>query len=117
MLRGIYKYGLALCLCLTVSLLWAQKKTDRDYLRSGNRLYRDSMYTKAEVDYRKAIEANSRFPQAYFNLGNALLRQQKPKEAMQAYEQAVKVETKPLQFGVMPTSVEKQSAAGPTKRQ
>ena len=93
MLRGIYKYGLALCLCLTVSLLWAQKKTDRDYLRSGNRLYRDSMYTKAEVDYRKAIEANSRFPQAYFNLGNALLRQQKPKEAMQAYEQAVKVET------------------------
>ena len=144
MLRGIYKYGLALCLCLTVSLLWAQKKTDRDYLRSGNRLYRDSMYTKAEVDYRKAIEANSRFPQAYFNLGNALLRQQKPKEAMQAYEQAVKVETnkgrlasiyhnmgvllqshatescgqrKPLQFGVMPTSVEKQSAAEPTKRQ
>ena len=69
MLRGIYKYGLALCLCLTVSLLWAQKKTDRDYLRSGNRLYRDSMYTKAEVDYRKAIEANSRFPQAHFNLG------------------------------------------------
>ena len=62
-------------------------------MRSGNRLYRDSMYTKAEVDYRKAIEANSRFPQAYFNLGNALLRQQKPKEAMQAYEQAVKVET------------------------
>lgn len=92
MLRGIYKYGLALCLCLTVSLLWAQKK-DRDYLRSGNRLYRDSMYTKAEVDYRKAIEANSRFPQAHFNLRNALLRQQKPKEAMQAYEQAVKVET------------------------
>ena len=39
MLRGIYKYGLALCLCLTVSLLWAQKKTDRDYLRSGNRLW------------------------------------------------------------------------------
>lgn len=93
MLRGIYKYGLALCLFLTVSLLWAQKKTDRDCLRSGNRLYRDSMYTKAEVDYRKAIEANSRFPQAHFNLGNALLRQQKPKEAMQAYEQAVKVET------------------------
>ena len=76
MLRGIYKYGLALCLCLTVSLLWAQKKTDRDYLRSGNRLYRDSMYTKAEVDYRKAIEANSRFPQAHFNLGNALLKAQ-----------------------------------------
>ena len=78
---------------MAVSLLWAQKKAGRDCLRSGNRLYRDSMYTKAEVDYRKAIEADSRFPQAHFNLGNALLRQQKPKEAMQAYEQAVKVET------------------------
>ena len=44
MLRGIYKYGLALCLCLTVSLLWAQKKTDRDYLRSGNRLYRQYVH-------------------------------------------------------------------------
>ncbi len=74
------------------SVLWGQN-TDRDYLRSGNRLYRDSAYSKAEVDYRKAIELNGRSPQAYFNLGNALLRQQKPKEAMQAYEQAVKVET------------------------
>ncbi|MCD8317600.1 MAG: tetratricopeptide repeat protein, partial [Paraprevotella sp.] len=62
-------------------------------MRSGNRLYRDSMYTKAEVDYRKAIEANGRFSQAYFNLGNSLLRQQKPKDSMQAYEQAVKLET------------------------
>ena len=58
MLRRIYKYGLALCLCvLSVPALWAQKGTGRDYLRSGNRLYRDSAYTKAEVDYRKAIEA------------------------------------------------------------
>ncbi len=80
-------------MCLAASSSWAQKKTARNCLRSGNRLYRDSMYTKAEVDYHKAIEADGLFPQAYFNLGNALLRQQKPKEAMQAYEQAVKVET------------------------
>ena len=93
MLRLMFKYGLALCFCLVACLSWAQKKTDRDYLRSGNRLYRDSMYTKAEVDYRKALEANARSAQASFNLGNALLRQQKPKEAMQAYEQAVKLET------------------------
>lgn len=92
MWRAIYKYGLAWCLCCMASVLWGQN-TDRDYLRSGNRLYRDSAYSKAEVDYRKAIELNGRSPQAYFNLGNALLRQQKPKEAMQAYEQAVKVET------------------------
>ncbi len=93
MLRRIYKYGLLLCCLFVVSALKAQQDAARDYLRSGNRLYRDSLYTKAEVDYRKAIEADSRFPQAHFNLGNALLRQQKPKEAMQAYETAAKVET------------------------
>lgn len=65
----------------------------RDYMRSGNRLFRDSLYTKSEVDYRKVVELAPRFAQGYFNLGNALLWQQKPKEAMQEYEKAVKVET------------------------
>ena len=34
------------------------QKTDRDYLRSGNKLYKDSLFIKAEVDYRKALEIN-----------------------------------------------------------
>ena len=93
MFRLVWKWGIALCLCVVAVSSFAQEKAGRDYLRSGNRLYRDSMYTEAEVDYRKAIEADGRMPQAYFNLGNALLRQQKPKDAMQAYEEAVKVET------------------------
>ena len=93
MFRLVWKWGIAFCLCVVAVSSFAQEKAGRDYLRSGNRLYRDSMYTEAEVDYRKAIEADGRMPQAYFNLGNALLRQQKPKEAMQAYEDAAKVET------------------------
>lgn len=93
MYRRLFKYFLAFVLCMTAGTLYAQKKTARDYLRSGNRLYRDSLYTKAETDYRKALELDSRFGEAYFNLGNALLRQQKPKEAMQAYEDALNVET------------------------
>ena len=93
MFRLVMKCGMVLCLWMVAVSAFAQEKAGRDYLRSGNRLYRDSMYTEAEVDYRKAIEADGRMPQAYFNLGNALLRQQKPKDAMQAYEEAVKVET------------------------
>ena len=65
----------------------------RDYMRSGNRLFRDSVYDKSEVDYRKVVELMPRFAQGYFNLGNALLWQQKPKEAMQEYEKALKSET------------------------
>lgn len=88
-----YRYLLLCVLCMCAVSVCAQKKTYRDYLRSGNRLYRDSNYTAADVDYRKALEVNNRSAQAHFNLGNALLRQQKPKEAMESYEKAAKLET------------------------
>ena len=64
----------------------AQDKTDRDYLRSGNKLYNDSLFIKAEVDYRKALELNPKSTDAMFNLANALLMQQKAQEAMEQYE-------------------------------
>lgn len=68
------------------------QKTDRDYLRSGNKLYSDSLFIKAEVDYRKALEINPKSTDAMFNLGNALLMQQKAKEAMEQYESVSKIE-------------------------
>lgn len=68
------------------------QKNERDYLRSGNKLYKDSLFIKAEVDYRKAIELNPRFTEAVYNLGNSLLMQQKFKEAMEQYDLASKME-------------------------
>lgn len=68
------------------------QKSDRDYLRSGNKLYNDSLFVKAEVDYRKALEVNPKSTDAMFNLGNSLLMQQKAKEAMEQFESASKVE-------------------------
>lgn len=68
------------------------QKTERDYLRSGNKLYNDSLFVKAEVDYRKALEMNPKSTDAMFNLGNSLLMQQKAKEAMEQFETASKVE-------------------------
>ena len=70
----------------------AQQKTDRDYLRSGNKLYNDSLFIKAEVDYRKALEVNPKSTDAMFNLANALLMQQKAKEAMEQYQSVSKIE-------------------------
>ena len=70
----------------------AQDKTDRDYLRSGNKLYNDSLFIKAEVDYRKALELNPTSTDAMFNLANALLMQQKAQEAMEQYESVSKIE-------------------------
>lgn len=68
------------------------QKTDRDYLRSGNKLYNDSLFVKAEVDYRKALEINPKSADAMFNLGNSLLMQQKAKEAMEQFEAAARLE-------------------------
>ena len=85
-------YILSLLLCVGAGQALAQEKTDRDYLRSGNKLYNDSLFIKAEVDYRKTLELNPKSTDAMFNLANALLMQQKAKEAMEQYESVSKIE-------------------------
>ena len=85
-------YILSLLLCVGAGQALAQEKTDRDYLRSGNKLYNDSLFIKAEVDYRKALEINPKSTDAMFNLANTLLMQQKAKEAMEQYQSVSKIE-------------------------
>lgn len=75
-----------------VSVAAYGQKTERDYLRSGNKLYKDSTFVKAEVDYRKALELEPKSTDAMYNLGNSLLMQQKTKEAMEQYEAASRIE-------------------------
>lgn len=75
-----------------VSVAVYGQKAERDYLRSGNKLYKDSTFVKAEVDYRKALELEPKSTDAMYNLGNSLLMQQKAKEAMEQYEAASRIE-------------------------
>lgn len=79
-----------LLLLLTVS---AHAQSDRDYIRSGNKLFRAGKYAEAEVDYRKAIEKNGKNPQAIYNLGNALMAQKKDSAAIEQFQTAAKLET------------------------
>lgn len=46
----------------------------------------------AEVNYRKALEANPKSTVSMYNLGNTLSQQQKFKEAMEQYVAAGKIE-------------------------
>ena len=85
------KKYLLLSLIVISTASYAQK-TDRDYLRSGNKLYKDSLFVKSEVDYRKALEVNPKSADAIYNLSNALLMQQKAKEAMEQFEAASRLE-------------------------
>lgn len=80
--------GLFLLICGQIS---AQKQ-ERDYIRKGNRQYKDSLFVDAEINYRKALEINPASTQAYTNLGNALAYQDNFQEAMEQYMSAAKIE-------------------------
>ena len=68
------------------------QKAERDYIRKGNRLFNDSVFVDAEVNYRKALEVNPKSAVSMYNLGNTLSQQQKFQEAMEQYDSASKIE-------------------------
>ena len=74
----------------------AAAQSDRQYVHKGNKQFRAGNYADAEVLYRKAIEKNPRNPQAVYNLGVALMKQQKDSAAVQQFMDAGKIETNPL---------------------
>ena len=78
--------------CLLLFSLAAMSQTDRDYVRRGNRYMRDSIYDKAQVEYQKAIERDNTNPISHYNLGNALLYQNKAEDAMKEYDTATRLE-------------------------
>lgn len=90
------KRGKVLAALMLLSTATALAQADRQHVREGNRLFRKGSYAEAEVAYRKALEANPRNPQAVYNLGNALLAQQKDSAAVSQFEQAAKLESVPL---------------------
>ena len=78
---------------MTACCMAASAQTDRQHIRDGNRLYRQQKFDKAEVEYRKAVDKNKENPQAYYNLGCALMQQQKDSLAITNLETAGKLET------------------------
>ena len=92
-LSSLFRRGRSVStVCLLLFSLAAFAQTDRDFIRRGNRLMRDSIYDKAQVQYQKAIEKDNTNPISHFNLGNALLYQNKAEDAMKEYESAARLE-------------------------
>lgn len=90
----IIKYSVLFLMAIMPFVASAQ--TDRDHIRSGNKLYREKKFSAAEVEYRKAVALNASNPQALYNLGCAVMMQNKGSEAVKYYEKASKVETNKL---------------------
>ena len=78
---------------LIVCLLWGllmspvMAQSARDFVRLGNRAYRAGQYDKAETYYLKSLAKEPSF-EAYYNLGNAYVMQQKDSTAFENYKRA-----------------------------
>lgn len=74
----------------------AMAQADRQFIRTGNRYYRLQNFAKAEAEYRKAVAVNGENAQALYNLGCALMMQQKDSIAVEQFQKACSLEKSPL---------------------
>ena len=70
---------LAALLVLSPAVLSAQ--SDRSEVRAGNRDFKKGLYREAEIDYKRALIADSASVTAKYNLGNALYKAESYNEA------------------------------------
>jgi tetratricopeptide (TPR) repeat protein len=56
-------------------------QSDKKFIRKGNREYDKDKYSESEISFRKAIDNNKQSPDAIFNVGDALYKQNKFEEA------------------------------------
>lgn len=82
-----FRYISVLCLSICSLAVLAQN-SDRDYIRLGNKSFREKDFNKAETYYRKALDKNPSL-EAFYNLGNALAFQNKDSVAFAQYKQAL----------------------------
>lgn len=74
-----------ICTALIISPLLLSAQVDKKFIRQGNREYNKGKYQESEVSYRKAIDDNRRSPDAVFNIGDALYKQNKYEEAAKQF--------------------------------
>jgi tetratricopeptide (TPR) repeat protein len=77
--RSILK-GLFFCVFIFVSAAM-NAQADKKYIRKGNREYEKNKFSDSEISYKKAVDENKQYPDAVFNVGDALYKQKKFEEA------------------------------------
>ncbi|MBE0676350.1 MAG: tetratricopeptide repeat protein [Bacteroidales bacterium] len=64
----------------------ADGQSDRQHIREGNRDYRSGKFNESEISYRRATEIPKSSPDAWFNMGNAIYRQNRYDDAASTFE-------------------------------
>lgn len=92
-MKDMKRIGFIVCFLLplaaSLSPLFAQREMV-DVIK-GNYHYNHEDYTKAEIDYRRGVEANKNSYEAHFNMGDALFQQNKYAEALSEFETAARL--------------------------
>jgi len=70
-----------ICFCLST---FAQ--SERKMARKGNTQYETGNFIDAEINYKKALKKNAGLLEAEFNLGDALVKQERFDEALESFE-------------------------------
>ncbi len=81
------KASLLFILLLLHGVVYSQ--ADKKFIRQGNREYNKEKFSESEVSYRKAIDDNRRSPDAVFNIGDALYKQNKYDEAAKHFSENI----------------------------
>jgi Ca-activated chloride channel family protein len=79
--------GLKILLSVLV-ILFSQSlsaQIDKKYVRQGNREYGKNKFADSEISYRKASDKNKSYPDAVFNTGDALYKQNKFEDAAKQF--------------------------------
>ena len=84
-MRKIIEY-IILAFALLLASISAAAQTDRREVRSGNRQFRKENFTRAEIDYRKALVKDSSSFAASYDLANSLYMQNNFEEAGKTLE-------------------------------
>jgi len=73
-------YSTLICLFFVISIS-VNAQTEKKLIRQGNRAYDKNKFSESEIAYRRAIDKNNQSPDAVFNIGDALYKQNKFEDA------------------------------------
>jgi len=71
--------------------LTACRTSKESYVAKGNKLFAAGKYAEAELQYRNAIQKNVQYGEAFYRLGLAELKLEKPSDAQRALVRAVQL--------------------------
>ncbi len=72
-------------------------QNENQWIKKGNEAYNKKQYQVAGDNYKKAAEKNPMNEKAQYNLGNALYKNEKPEEAIAAYDAAIQNSRLPIE--------------------